>query len=210
MGSTADMRHRYEKFELLEQDAGSDPFDLFDRWFQLASQDGLLEANAMILATVNAQNEPEARMVLLKSYSEEGFVFFTNYDSAKGQAIAHHPQVSLLFFWINQERQVRISGQAHKLSEADSTEYFNSRPYGSRIGAWASQQSQAVERATLERRFEEFSAKYPEDVPKPPHWGGYLVVPSRIEFWQGRPSRMHDRLLYRKAEDQWTMTRLAP
>ncbi|SUA59368.1 Pyridoxine/pyridoxamine 5'-phosphate oxidase [Oligella urethralis] len=210
MGSTADMRHRYEKFELLEQDAGSDPFALFDRWFQLASQDGLIEANAMTLATVNAAGEPEARMVLLKSYSEDGFIFFTNYDSAKGQAIAHNPQVSLLFFWINQERQVRINGQAHKLSVADSTEYFNSRPYGSRIGAWASQQSQVVERKTLEQRFEEYSARYPDAVPKPPHWGGYLVVPSSFEFWQGRPSRMHDRLCYRKAKDQWLMTRLAP
>ncbi|KGF30964.1 pyridoxamine 5'-phosphate oxidase [Oligella urethralis] len=210
MGSTADMRHRYEKFELLEQDAGSDPFALFDRWFQLASQDGLIEANAMTLATVNAAGEPEARMVLLKSYSEEGFIFFTNYDSAKGQAIAHNPQVSLLFFWINQERQVRINGQAHKLSVADSTEYFNSRPYGSRIGAWASQQSQVVERKTLEQRFEEYAARYPDAVPKPPHWGGYLVVPSSFEFWQGRPSRMHDRLCYRKAKDQWLMTRLAP
>lgn len=210
MGSTADMRHRYEKFELLEQDAGSDPFALFDRWFQLASQDGLIEANAMTLATVNAAGEPEARMVLLKSYSEDGFIFFTNYDSAKGQAIAYNPQVSLLFFWINQERQVRINGQAHKLSVADSTEYFNSRPYGSRIGAWASQQSQVVERKTLEQRFEEYAARYPDAVPKPPHWGGYLVVPSSFEFWQGRPSRMHDRLCYRKAKDQWLMTRLAP
>ncbi|SUA54328.1 Pyridoxine/pyridoxamine 5'-phosphate oxidase [Oligella urethralis] len=210
MGSTADMRHRYEKFELLEQDAGSDPFALFDRWFQLASQDGLIEANAMTLATVNAAGEPEARMVLLKSYSEDGFIFFTNYDSAKGQAIAHNPQVSLLFFWINQERQVRINGQAHKLSVADSTEYFNSRPYGSRIGAWASQQSQVVERKTLEQRFEDYAARYPDAVPKPPHWGGYLVVPSSFEFWQGRPSRMHDRLCYRKAKDQWLMTRLAP
>ena len=210
MGSTADMRHRYEKFELLEQDAGSDPFALFDRWFQLASQDGLIEANAMTLATVNAADEPEARMVLLKSYSEDGFIFFTNYDSAKGQAIAHNPQVSLLFFWINQERQVRINGQAHKLSVADSTEYFNSRPYGSRIGAWASQQSQVVERKTLEQRFEDYAARYPDAVPKPPHWGGYLVVPSSFEFWQGRPSRMHDRLCYRKAKDQWLMTRLAP
>lgn len=210
MGSTADMRHRYEKFELLEQDAGSDPFALFDRWFQLASQDGLIEANAMTLATVNAAGEPEARMVLLKSYGEDGFIFFTNYDSAKGQAIAHNPQVSLLFFWINQERQVRINGQAHKLSVADSTEYFNSRPYGSRIGAWASQQSQVVERKTLEQRFEEYAARYPDAVPKPPHWGGYLVVPSSFEFWQGRPSRMHDRLCYRKAKDQWLMTRLAP
>ncbi len=210
MGSTADMRHRYEKFELLEQDAGSDPFALFDRWFQLACQDGLIEANAMTLATVNAAGEPEARMVLLKSYGEDGFIFFTNYDSAKGQAIAHNPQVSLLFFWINQERQVRINGQAHKLSVADSTEYFNSRPYGSRIGAWASQQSQVVERKTLEQRFEEYAARYPDAVPKPPHWGGYLVVPSSFEFWQGRPSRMHDRLCYRKAKDQWLMTRLAP
>ena len=210
MGSTAHMRHRYEKFELLEQDAGPNPFGLFDRWFKVASEDGLLEANAMTLATVNSQQEPEARMVLLKGYDEAGFVFFTNYESAKGQAIAHNPLVSLLFFWIKQERQVRITGQAQKLSEAESTEYFNSRPYGSRIGAWASLQSQAISREALEQRFEEFSEKYPNEVPKPPHWGGYLVVPSKIEFWQGRPSRMHDRLLYSKVDDQWQMTRLAP
>ncbi|MDO5667501.1 MAG: pyridoxamine 5'-phosphate oxidase [Alcaligenaceae bacterium] len=210
MGSTAHMRHRYEKFELLEHDAGQNPFALFDRWFQLASEEGLLEANAMTLATVNADDEPEARMVLLKSYNEDGFVFFTNYDSAKGQAIAHNSQVSLLFFWTKQERQVRITGHAEKLSETDSIEYFNSRPYGSRIGAWASLQSQAISRETLEQRFQEFSEMYPEEVPKPPHWGGYLVVPSKIEFWQGRPSRMHDRLLYQKTDEQWQMTRLAP
>lgn len=210
MGSTAHMRHRYEKFELLEQDADQNPFDLFDRWFQLACKDGILEANAMTLATVNAQKEPEARMVLLKSYSEDGFVFFTNYDSAKGQAIAYNPQISLLFFWIKQERQVRITGHAQKLSESDSTEYFNSRPYGSRIGAWASPQSRTIDRESLEQRFQEFSEMYPEEVPKPPHWGGYLVVPSKIEFWQGRPSRMHDRLLYSRTEDQWLLTRLAP
>lgn len=210
MGSTAHMRHRYEKFELLEQDADQNPFDLFDRWFQLACKDGILEANAMTLATVNAQKEPEARMVLLKSYSEDGFVFFTNYDSAKGQAIAYNPQISLLFFWIKQERQVRITGHAQKLSEGDSTEYFNSRPYGSRIGAWASPQSRTIDRESLEQRFQEFSEMYPEEVPKPPHWGGYLVVPSKIEFWQGRPSRMHDRLLYSRTEDQWLLTRLAP
>lgn len=210
MGSTAHMRHRYDKLELLEQDAPHNPFDLFDSWFQQASQDDEREANAMTLATVNAQNEAEARLVLLKDYSDQGFVFFTNYDSAKGQAIAHNPQVSLLFFWIKQERQVRITGCAQKISEADSTEYFNSRPHGSRIGAWASLQSQALSRDELEQRFAQFSAMYGDEVPKPPHWGGYLVVPSKIEFWQGRPSRMHDRLLYRKENDKWSMTRLAP
>ena len=210
MGSTAHMRHRYEKLELLEQDTPQNPFELFDRWFQLACQDNEHEANAMTLATVNSANEPEARMVLLKEYSDKGFVFFTNYDSPKGDAIAHNPHVSLLFFWVKQERQVRINGFAHKLSEADSTEYFNSRPYGSRIGAWASLQSQPLSRKELSQRFDDFSAMYPDQVPKPPHWGGYLVVPSKIEFWQGRPSRMHDRLLYNKENDKWSMTRLAP
>lgn len=210
MGSTAHMRHRYEKLELLEQDTPQNPFELFDRWFQLACQDNEHEANAMTLATVNSANEPEARMVLLKEYSDKGFVFFTNYDSPKGEAIAHNPHVSLLFFWVKQERQVRINGFAHKLSEADSTEYFNSRPYGSRIGAWASLQSQPLSRKELSQRFDDFSAMYPDQVPKPPHWGGYLVVPSKIEFWQGRPSRMHDRLLYNKENDKWSMTRLAP
>lgn len=210
MGSTAHMRHRYEKLELLEQDTTQNPFELFDRWFQLACQDNEREANAMTLATVNSANEPEARMVLLKEYSDKGFVFFTNYDSPKGEAIAHNPHVSLLFFWVKQERQVRINGFAHKLSEADSTEYFNSRPYGSRIGAWASLQSQPLSRKELSQRFYDFSAMYPDQVPKPPHWGGYLVVPSKIEFWQGRPSRMHDRLLYNKENDKWSMTRLAP
>lgn len=210
MGSTAHMRHRYEKLELLEQDTTQNPFELFDRWFQLACQDNEREANAMTLATVNSANEPEARMVLLKEYSDKGFVFFTNYDSPKGEAIAHNPHVSLLFFWVKQERQVRINGFAHKLSEADSTEYFNSRPYGSRIGAWASLQSQPLSRTELSQRFDDFSAMHPDQVPKPPHWGGYLVVPSKIEFWQGRPSRMHDRLLYNKENDKWSMTRLAP
>ena len=210
MGSTAHMRHRYEKLELLEQDTTQNPFELFDRWFQLACQDNEREANAMTLATVNSANEPEARMVLLKEYSDKGFVFFTNYDSPKGEAIAHNPHVSLLFFWVKQERQVRINGFAHKLSEADSTEYFNSRPYGSRIGAWASLQSQPLSRKELSQRFDDFSAMSPDQVPKPPHWGGYLVVPSKIEFWQGRPSRMHDRLLYNKENDKWSMTRLAP
>ncbi|QPT40691.1 Pyridoxine/pyridoxamine 5'-phosphate oxidase [Oligella ureolytica] len=210
MGSTAHMRHRYEKLELLEQDTTQNPFELFDRWFQLACQDTEREANAMTLATVNSANEPEARMVLLKEYSDKGFVFFTNYDSPKGEAIAYNPHVSLLFFWVKQERQVRINGFAHKLSEADSTEYFNSRPYGSRIGAWASLQSQPLSRKELSQRFDDFSAMYPDQVPKPPHWGGYLVVPSKIEFWQGRPSRMHDRLLYNKENDKWSMTRLAP
>ena len=210
MGSTADMRHRYEKLELLEQDATPNPLDLFDRWFQLACQETHLEANAMTLATINAHNQPEARMVLLKDYTDEGFVFFTNYNSTKGQAIAHNPLDRLLFFWIKQERQVRIAGCAEKLSEADSIEYFNSRPYGSRIGAWASLQSQNMSREELEQRFQEFADMYPEEVPKPPHWGGYLVVPSLIKFWQGRPSRMHDRLLYNKEGNTWLMTRLAP
>ena len=210
MGSTAHMRHRYEKLELLEQGTSQNPFELFDSWFQAASQESQLEANAMTLATVNAHNEPEARMILLKDYSENGFVFFTNYDSAKGHAIAQNPQLCLLFFWPKQERQVRINGYATKLSETDSTEYFNSRPYDSRIGAWASLQSQAISRDELERRYQSYEEMYPTEVPRPPHWGGYLVVPSRIEFWQGRPSRMHDRLLYCKENDKWSMTRLAP
>lgn len=210
MGSTAHMRHRYEKLELLEQGTSQNPFELFDSWFQAASQESQLEANAMTLATVNAHNEPEARMVLLKDYSENGFVFFTNYDSAKGHAIAQNPQLCLLFFWPKQERQVRINGYATKLSETDSTEYFNSRPYDSRIGAWASLQSQAISRDELERRYQSYAEMYPTEVPRPPHWGGYLVVPSKIEFWQGRPSRMHDRLLYCKENDKWSMTRLAP
>lgn len=210
MGSTAHMRHRYEKLELLEQGTSQNPFELFDSWFQAASQESQLEANAMTLATVNAHNEPEARMVLLKDYSENGFVFFTNYDSAKGHAIAQNPQLCLLFFWPKQERQVRINGYATKLSETDSTEYFNSRPYDSRIGAWASLQSQTISRDELERRYQSYAEMYPTEVPRPPHWGGYLVVPSRIEFWQGRPSRMHDRLLYCKENDKWSMTRLAP
>lgn len=212
MSSPADMRQHYDKLELLEQDATACPFELFDRWFKEAaittSTEG--EANAMTLATVNAEQQPEARMVLLKEYSDEGFVFFTNYHSDKGDAIAHNPRVCLLFYWSAQQRQVRIDGVASKLSEDDSTAYFNIRPYGSRIGAWASQQSQVTSREELARRYQHYIDSYPDEVLKPPHWGGYLVRPTRIEFWQGRPSRMHDRLCYQKQGDNWSMSRLAP
>ncbi len=149
--------------------------------------------------------------VYSKDFDEKGFVFFTNYDSDKGHQLAQNPNISLLFFWMVQQRQVRIQGRVEKLSEQESTEYFNSRPLGSRIGAWASKQSQVITREDLEQRYQDYEKQFGNDVPKPPHWGGYRVVPSSIEFWQGRPSRLHDRLKFTLEQDgSWNLDRLSP
>jgi pyridoxamine 5'-phosphate oxidase len=213
MTSLAELRKNYSLGSLDVADANRNPFRQFDAWFAQAVDAKLPEPNTMTLATVDSRGRPSARIVLIKGVDERGFVFFTNYESRKGRELADNPHASLLFYWIELERQVRIEGTVVKASAAESDQYYESRPLGSRIGAWASEQSQAIEsRAVLEAREKEISAKYGEHPPRPPHWGGYRLIPDAIEFWQGRPSRLHDRLLYTRAVEggDWQIARLSP
>lgn len=213
MTSLAELRKNYSLGSLDVGDVDRNPFRQFEAWFAQAIEAQLPEPNTMTLATVDSRGRPSARIVLIKGVDERGFVFFTNYDSRKGREIADNPHASLLFYWIELERQVRIEGKVVKTSPAESDQYFQSRPLGSRIGAWASEQSQVIEsRAVLEEREKEISAQYGEHPPRPPHWGGYRLVPDAIEFWQGRPSRLHDRLLYTRAaqDGDWQIVRLSP
>lgn len=211
--SVADIRKDYTRQGLSEADADPNPFKQFHIWFNQALQAQLPEPNAMTVATVTADGKPRARMVLLKNFDPRGFVFYTNYKSQKGQELADNPQAALVFWWAELERQVRIEGRVEKVSEQESDEYFHSRPKSSRLGAWVSNQSQIIEsREVLETQLQELTAKYEhQDVPRPPHWGGFRVVPSVIEFWQGRPSRLHDRLQYvRVNQTDWVIERLSP
>ena len=197
---------------LSENDVNKNPMKQFAAWWDDAIDSNIEEVNAMTLATVNEQGYPSSRIVLLKDFNENGFVFFTNYESRKGKSLSIHPKVSIVFFWKELERQIRVEGVVEKISEEESTAYFTSRPVESKIGAWASPQSEVIEsRDFLESRFKNFEEKYSEiEIPKPPHWGGYIVKPSRIEFWQGRPGRLHDRIEYNKNNEGWTIDRLAP
>ena len=193
-------------------DCLADPFDQFAVWFMAIQSSGHAEPTAMTLATVDAHGQPSARVVLLKGFDQQGFVFFSNYASRKAGELAGDARAALLFYWDQSLRQVRIEGRVERVSEPESDEYFATRPRASQIGAWASPQSAPLaDRAALERRVAEFTARFgAEPVPRPPHWGGYRVVPMRFEFWQGRTSRLHDRIVYLRAAQGWTRSRIAP
>jgi pyridoxamine 5'-phosphate oxidase len=207
-----DRRQSYEREALDESHAAADPFEQFGRWFDHATAAELIEPNAMTLATADERGHPSARIVLLRGWDERGFVFFTNYESQKGRELAGGAYAALLFFWDKLERQVRIEGPSAMLSPAESDAYFARRPRGHRLSAWASPQSRRVaDRAALELRMEEAERRFAGvEVPRPPYWGGFRVTPERVEFWQGRPNRVHDRLVYERERDGWRRERRAP
>jgi pyridoxamine 5'-phosphate oxidase len=231
----ADLRREYNLTGLRRRDLESDAIAQFRKWFEQATgarasgrirkfliklykflflirSAELLDLNAMTLATADRQGRPSARVVLLKGLDERGFVFYTNYDSRKGRQLAENPEAALVFYWPEQERQVCVAGQVSKLPRAESEAYFNTRPRGSQIGAWASDQSRVVrDRPELEQKWDQFEERYPSTVPCPPNWGGYVLNPTRLEFWQGRPNRLHDRFRYtRQADKTWLIERLSP
>lgn len=210
--SIADMREEYKSSTLQEADVERNPMKQFESWFEQARAAKLLEANSMVLSTVSDSGQPNSRVVLLKGLANGGFTFYTNYDSAKGQQIAANPVASLVFLWQPLERQVRVEGRIVKVSEADSDAYFNSRPIGSQLGAMASPQSKVITRSELEARLEEVTRSHGDNPSRPAHWGGYRVIPAMVEFWQGRRSRLHDRIRYQRASDDsaWVIDRLGP
>jgi pyridoxamine 5'-phosphate oxidase len=209
----ADIRKDYTLEDLSETEVDPNPFLQFKQWFEQALTAQLPEPNAMTIATAMPDGKPSARMVLLKDFDQRGFVFFTNYNSRKGQEMAENPQAALVFWWAELERQVRITGHVEKVSQTESDKYFYSRPENSRLGAWASHQSQVIaSREVLEQSLQELQHQYDnQDIPRPSHWGGLRVIPTEIEFWQGRPNRLHDRLLYTRLDEQnWKIQRLSP
>ncbi len=209
--SIADIRKDYAAKTLLEHEVAADPVQQFRLWWKEAIDASVDEVNAMTLATASVDGFPSARIVLLKDINDAGFSFFTNYDSFKGRQLMENPKACLVFFWKELERQVRITGLVEKLSEEESEEYFNSRPAGSRIGAMASPQSRVVEnREWLDAQYQQLAAQGEQAIHKPVHWGGYRVKPVIVEFWQGRPSRLHDRIQYTLEEGSWKIERLAP
>ena len=216
MNHIANLRKSYERAELNESTSAADPMQQFEQWLQEAIAAEVPEPNAMTLATVGSDLRPSTRIVLIKGYDERGIVWYTNYQSRKGEQLAGNPFAALQFHWVELERVVRIEGQVEKVSDAESDAYFQSRPLDSRIGAWASPQSQVIEgRATLVANAAKYGAQFLLQPPRPPHWGGYRLVPEQWEFWQGRKSRLHDRLRYRSSgsaatEQHWIRERLAP
>ena len=206
-------RHDYEKASLDESSVDADPIRQFRTWFDQATGAGIPEPNAVVVATASPGGRPSTRVVLMRGFDDRGFVFYTNYQSRKGGEIGANPFASMCFFWQPMERQVRVEGTVVRTSEAQSDEYFAGRPTGSKLGAWVSNQSGVVpDRPALEAEMEAIRGRFPgEEIPRPPHWGGFRVVPESIEFWQGRRSRLHDRLVYRKTpEGAWRIERLAP
>ena len=213
MNKIADIRKDYQLQTLSEQDISADPIQQFTKWWEEAIQSEIDEVNAFTLATSSLQGKPSARIVLLKGYDNKGFIFFTNYESAKGNELANNPQASMVFFWKELQRQIRIEGSIEKVSPRESDEYFSSRPEGSRIGAWASPQSKIItDRSEIEINAQKYQQQYADgNIPRPPYWGGYRLKPLQIEFWQGRANRLHDRIQYTVQKDNsWKIERLAP
>jgi pyridoxamine 5'-phosphate oxidase len=208
----ADLRKEYTRAGLAESDVAADPIEQFRRWFDAALDAGLHEPNAMTVATATRDGRPSARVVLLKGFDERGLVFYTNYEGRKGREIEENPRAALLFYWGELERQVRVEGPVSRVPEEESDAYYASRPRGSRLGAWASEQSRTAEgRGVLEGRIRDLEAEYEgREVPRPPFWGGYRVEPEVVEFWQGRENRLHDRIVYRRKDGGWEIQRLQP
>lgn len=205
------IRRDYNQGSFSEKSAAGSPFEQFDKWLSDAKELDFPDPTAMALSTVNSEGMPSSRIVLLKNFDDRGFVFFTNYDSKKGKELSHNKKASVLFFWDKLERQVRIEGTIEKATSEESDAYYQTRPYTSRIGAWASKQSETLKsRFTLLREVAGFVAKYPINTPLPPYWGGYRLVPNYFEFWQGRPSRLHDRIVYELINNEWKKKRIYP
>lgn len=212
-GNYQDLRRNYVKHTLDRSDLETEPLNQFKKWFAEVNPEENFEANGMVLSTVNAEGKPSSRVMLLKEVAQGGFVFYTNYNSRKGQEINLNSQVALVFWWPSVERQVRVEGVIKKFEDISSTAYFQSRPRGSQLGAWASAQSEPIDsRDVLEQNIKRLEAKYPDGtiIPKPDYWGGYVVIPNAMEFWQGRPDRLHDRFLYTREGEQWRISRLSP
>jgi pyridoxamine 5'-phosphate oxidase len=207
----ADLRRDYALQSLTERDVDADPIRQFEKWFEQALSSGMSEPNAMTLATSTRDGHPSARIVLLKSVDSNGFMFFTDYRSRKGAELEENPHVSLCFWWGELQRQVRVTGTVARATREESEAYFRTRPHGSRIGAWASHQSASLaSREILENEVARLELAHPGEVPLPPHWGGYRVTPDSVEFWQGRPSRLHDRIVYISENGKWSIGRLSP